>query len=127
MSAQPGELDSFGKEFLKDLEALIDQDVEDKDLPRDSPVDPEGPSLASLLEPDVPDPPEPPGDDTGALKLSSKERAMWRRHLESGHLPYRQDCLACTMGAGLGIQHRRVRFKDSFSMSWDITGHWQNW
>eukprot|EP00439_Symbiodinium_sp_Y106_P012350 s3536_g1.t2 len=122
MSAQPGDLDSFGREFLKDLEALIDQDVGDKDLPRDSPVDPEGPSLASLLEPDVPDPPEPPGDDTGALKLSSKERAMWRRHLESGHLPYRQDCLACTMGAGLGIQHRRVRFKDSFSMSWDITG-----
>ena len=122
--AQPGDLDSFGEEFLRDLEALIDKDV-GQDVPGEPPEDPKNLSLPTSMQ-DLraaePDPNDLSEKDKSKVAMSPKERASWRRHITAGHLPYRRDCLACTMGAGLGIQHRRVRFKDSFSMSWDISG-----
>ena len=122
--AQPGDLDSFGEEFLRDLEALIDKDV-GQDVPGEPPEDPKNLSLPMSMQ-DLraaePDPNDLSEKDKSKVAMSPKERASWRRHITAGHLPYRRDCLACTMGAGLGIQHRRVRFKDSFSMSWDISG-----
>ncbi|CAE6970102.1 RE1 [Symbiodinium sp. CCMP2592] len=46
----------------------------------------------------------------------------WRRHIESGHLPFNRKCKACVMGSGVGLQHRKVAHPTSFSLSLDVLG-----
>ena len=68
-----------------------------------------------------------PGDDEGcddaevnALKPDDKE--AWRAHIMRGHLPYRRDCQFCVEGSGLGVQHRKVKNPQAFTLSVDLFG-----
>ena len=55
-------------------------------------------------------------------ELKPDELAEWKAHIQRGHVPYRRDCRRCVEGAGLGIQHRKIRHKTSFSLSVDLFG-----
>ena len=39
-----------------------------------------------------------------------------------GHIFYRKDCLTCVQGSGLGLQHRKIKFKGSFALAYDLAG-----
>ena len=62
----------------------------------------------------------PPGVQLNAL--SAAQREEWRSHILRGHLPYRRDCKYCVEGSGLGVQHRRIRNPQAFSLSVDLFG-----
>ena len=53
--------------------------------------------------------------------LDPKEMGWWN-HIRQGHLPYRRDCRACVYGSAVGLQHRRVPYPASFSLSCDLLG-----
>ncbi|CAE7863092.1 unnamed protein product [Symbiodinium microadriaticum] len=55
-----------------------------------------------------------------ALRATSPEQR--RAHVNSGHLDYRRDCLACVMSRGTGKRHSRVRHPDSFCLNVDVAG-----
>ena len=57
-----------------------------------------------------------------AKEVKPDELEAWRQHVLRGHLPYRRDCQRCIEGSGLGIQHRRVKYKTLFSLSVDLFG-----
>ena len=64
---------------------------------------------------------EEPGDVTvGAL--TSVQRQEWRSHILRGHLPYRRDCKHCVEGSGLGVQHRKIKNPQAFTLSVDLFG-----
>ena len=54
--------------------------------------------------------------------LKPDEREAWRAHIMRGHLPYRRDCQFCVEGAGLGVQHRRIKNPQAFTLSVDLFG-----
>ena len=60
--------------------------------------------------------------DQAARAVKQHDLSKWRDHLENGHVPFRRDCQMCVEGAGLGIQHRRVRFPQSYTLSIDLFG-----
>ena len=64
--------------------------------------------------------PVPP--DGQKHQFTKKEIESWRQHLLDGHVPYRRDCRLCVEGAGIGIQHRRVVYPQSFALSIDLFG-----
>ena len=39
-----------------------------------------------------------------------------------GHVPYRKDCRYCVEGAGLGVQHRKVKHPQAYTLSVDLFG-----
>ncbi|CAE7215740.1 GIP, partial [Symbiodinium sp. CCMP2456] len=53
---------------------------------------------------------------------SPAEVERWKAHLQNGHVPYRRDCRQCIEGAGVGVQHRRVRHPQSYALSADLFG-----
>ncbi|CAE7618847.1 GIP, partial [Symbiodinium sp. CCMP2456] len=53
---------------------------------------------------------------------SPAEVERWKAHLQNGHIPYRRDCRQCIEGAGVGVQHRRVRHPQSYALSADLFG-----
>ena len=53
---------------------------------------------------------------------SAMDAGAWRRHVANGHLPFNQKCRACVMGSGVGLQHRKVMYPTSFSLSYDVLG-----
>ena len=55
-----------------------------------------------------------------ALKPSEAEE--WRAHIMRGHVPYRRDCRYCVEGSGLGIQHRKVKHPQAYTLSVDLFG-----
>ena len=64
---------------------------------------------------------EEPADMTvGAL--TAVQREEWRAHILRGHLPYRRDCKFCVEGSGLGVQHRRIKNPQPFTLSVDLFG-----
>ena len=63
---------------------------------------------------------EPPDVELNVLTAAQKEE--WRSHILRGHLPYRRDCKYCVEGSGLGVQHRRVKHPQAFSLSIDLFG-----
>ena len=54
--------------------------------------------------------------------LTSAELEAWKAHLLRGHVPYRRDCRYCVEGAGLGMQHRKVRNPQAYTLSVDLFG-----
>eukprot|EP00439_Symbiodinium_sp_Y106_P029796 s3022_g3.t1 len=54
--------------------------------------------------------------------LSPVQREEWRSHIIRGHMPYRKDCKFCVEGAGLGIQHRRAKNPQAYTLSVDLFG-----
>ena len=64
----------------------------------------------------------PPPPDVSVGVLTSAEREEWRSHIMRGHVPYRRDCKFCVEGAGLGIQHRRVKHPQAYTLSVDLFG-----
>ena len=60
--------------------------------------------------------------DQAARAVKQHDLSKWRDHLENGHVPFRRDCQRCVERAGLGIQHRRVRFPQSYTLSIDLFG-----
>ncbi|CAE7775417.1 RE1 [Symbiodinium sp. CCMP2592] len=80
----------------------------------DSPIAPSRPcgQLTLMAEPD--------DICVGALTAAQKEE--WRAHILRGHMPYRKDCRFCVEGSGLGMQHRRVKNPQAFSLSVDLFG-----
>ncbi|CAE7244731.1 GIP [Symbiodinium sp. CCMP2592] len=54
--------------------------------------------------------------------LSETDLEGWRRHLLSGHVPYRRDCRQCVEGAALGTFHTRVRHPRMYTLSIDLFG-----
>ncbi|CAE7676033.1 GIP [Symbiodinium sp. CCMP2456] len=66
--------------------------------------------------------PDKDGVSDNPRGLKPHEASEWRAHIANGHVPYRRDCRFCIEGAGLGIQHRRVKFPQSFSLSVDLFG-----
>ena len=75
-------------------------------------------------------PPEPAAPVTknssratkGQLGVSPAEAARWKAHLQNGHVPYRRDCRFCIEGAGVGIQHRKIKYPQSYTLSADLFG-----
>ena len=61
-------------------------------------------------------------DEVVAKEVKPDELEAWKQHVLRGHLPYRRDCQRCIEGSGLGIQHRRVKYKTLFSLSVDLFG-----
>ena len=68
-----------------------------------------------------PDPEVTPGPSP-KRQLSKKEIEAWKQHISDGHVPYRRDCRLCVEGAGIGIQHRRIAYPQSFALSVDLFG-----
>ena len=61
------------------------------------------------------------GEERGP-SASAMDAEAWRRHVAKGHLPFNRRCRACVMGSGVGLQHRKVMYPTSFSLSWDVLG-----
>ena len=55
-----------------------------------------------------------------ALTLAQREE--WRSHIMRGHVPYRRDCKFCVEGSGLGVQHRRIKNPQAYTLSVDLFG-----
>ncbi|CAE7546828.1 GIP, partial [Symbiodinium necroappetens] len=55
-------------------------------------------------------------------KVDDASLEEWREHILNGHVPYRKDCRRCIEGAGLGIQHRKVKYPHSYALSADLFG-----
>ena len=51
-----------------------------------------------------------------------REIQGWQDHYRCGHLPFRNDCPTCLIGAGRSKQHRRVLCPSSYCLSLDIMG-----
>ena len=62
------------------------------------------------------------GDEAEVSALKSADREAWRAHIMRGHLPYRRDCQFCVEGAGLGVQHRKVKTPQAYTLSVDLFG-----
>ena len=68
---------------------------------------------------------EPNSEGTGEERgpsASAMDAEAWRRHVANGHLPFNRKCRACVMGSGVGLQHRKVMYPTSFSLSLDVLG-----
>ena len=61
-------------------------------------------------------------NECGVSALKPAEREAWRAHVMRGHVPFRRDCRYCIEGAGLGVQHRRIRNPQAFTLSVDLFG-----
>ena len=61
------------------------------------------------------------GEERGP-SASAMDAEAWRRHVANGHLPFNRRCRACVMGSGVGLQHRKVMYPTSFSLSLDVLG-----
>ena len=55
-------------------------------------------------------------------ELSDADLERWREHLLNGHVPYRRDCKQCIEGAAVGIQRRKIRYPQSYTLSADLFG-----
>ena len=55
-------------------------------------------------------------------KVEEASLDEWREHILNGHVPYRKDCRRCIEGAGLGVQHRKVKYPHSYALSADLFG-----
>ncbi|CAE7216572.1 GIP, partial [Symbiodinium sp. CCMP2456] len=54
--------------------------------------------------------------------LGREDLDRWRDHIINGHVPYRRDCKQCIEGAAVGVQHRRIRHPQSYTLSADLFG-----
>ncbi|CAE7779988.1 GIP [Symbiodinium sp. CCMP2592] len=54
--------------------------------------------------------------------VSEAELEGWKRHLLSGHVPYRRDCRQCVEGAALGTFHSRIKYPRMYTLSIDLFG-----
>lgn len=60
--------------------------------------------------------------------LTQKEKqevAMWEEHFRMNHIPYRKDCIQCLEAMGRDRPRRRVQSPESYCMSLDLTGPFQ--
>ena len=64
----------------------------------------------------------PEQTDLQVHSLKPAEREAWRAHIMRGHVPYRRDCQYCVEGSGLGVQHRKVKNPQAFTLSVDLFG-----
>ncbi|CAE7838747.1 RE1 [Symbiodinium sp. CCMP2592] len=64
--------------------------------------------------------PQAPELSIGALTAAQKEE--WKAHVQRGHIPYRRDCKFCVEGSGLGLQHRRIKNPQAYTLSVDLFG-----
>ncbi|CAE7214926.1 GIP, partial [Symbiodinium sp. CCMP2456] len=79
--------------------------------------------MSSDVEEETPEDPEDPEVQVQRVgDLSPAEVERWKAHLQNGHVPYRRDCKQCVEGAGVGVQHRRVRHPQSYALSADLFG-----
>ena len=60
--------------------------------------------------------------DCAVSTLMPAEVESWKNHLLNGHVPYRRDCKQCVEGAGLGMQHRKVKNPQAYTLSVDLFG-----
>ena len=63
-----------------------------------------------------------PESEAVVTALAPAEREAWKAHLLRGHVPYRKDCRYCVEGAGLGMQHRKVKNPQAYTLSVDLFG-----
>ena len=105
------ELDAVITQGLKRKTESGETTSSESSTPRD---DEKGDSLSSI--PDV----RETLTEVNAVKPAELE--AWRAHIMRGHLPYRRDCQFCIEGSGLGVQHRRVKNPQAFTLSVDLFG-----
>ena len=63
-----------------------------------------------------------PDPDLSVNALTAAQREEWKAHILRGHLPYRKDCKFCVEGSGLGVQHRKVKNPQAYTLSVDLFG-----
>ena len=110
------ELDKIISKTLRPVGSF--EDLADEAVSSDTSSDVSAPSQPSgqvALGP-TPDP------KVSVEALTSAQREEWRGHIMRGHVPYRKDCKFCVEGAGLGIQHRRIKNPQAYSLSVDLFG-----
>ena len=49
----------------------------------------------------------------------------WKKHLLNGHIPYSRECKSCVVAASRGRAHKRVPHPDSYTLSIDTAGPFQ--
>ena len=64
----------------------------------------------------------PPAHELSVGALTPSQREEWKAHILRGHVPYRKDCKFCVEGSGLGVQHRRVKNPQAYTLSVDLFG-----
>ncbi|CAE7236739.1 infB [Symbiodinium sp. CCMP2592] len=55
-------------------------------------------------------------------EVSEADLEGWKRHLLSGHVPYRRDCKQCVEGAALGAFHSKIKHPRMYTLSIDLFG-----
>lgn len=55
-----------------------------------------------------------------AMGLTAEE--PWYLHIMAGHIPYRNDCLQCQVGAGRNRPRTRQKFQSTYEMCVDVAG-----
>ena len=49
----------------------------------------------------------------------------WKKHLLNGHIPYSRECRSCVVAASRGRAHKRIPHPDSYTLSIDTAGPFQ--
>ena len=49
----------------------------------------------------------------------------WKKHLLNGHIPYSRECKSCVVAASRGRAHKRIPHPDSYTLSIDTAGPFQ--
>eukprot|EP00439_Symbiodinium_sp_Y106_P022102 s6340_g2.t1 len=108
------ELDHMIATAIRASRPLLDEGSSESDVTVDlsAPASPNGQVVVE----------ERPPVDVNVGALTAAQREEWRSHIMRGHLPYRRDCKFCVEGSGLGVQHRRIKNPQAFTLSIDLFG-----
>eukprot|EP00913_Durusdinium_trenchii_P002203 g2035.t1 len=78
------------------------------------------PGLKAALVAGIRDALQQPGSMVKRMDLLA-----WKKHLLNGHIPYSRECKSCVVAASRGRAHKRIPHPDSYTLSIDTAGPFQ--